>query len=305
VLKKHFVSGIGEIFRHEVTASRKHFMSGLRLGFMNRRVPGLMLIGLLLAACAPRASAIESGVSATLTALAPTSALPSTRSTSTPVPTLPPPTPTPAPTDAPSPTATGSPEPTATPQLENATLGDLIFEDEFDSPGLWSLGETDESNLTVNGGVMTFTQKKAGSFSFRITGKQGDNFHAEVSAALADRCNSGDRYGLMFRVQDPSNYYLFQIDCEARYRFVRYVADASTVLVDWTESEAIERGEQSANTLGVTAKDGIFLLSVNDQPLTTAADTTFASGRFGLLVGSNATPNFAVVFDNLRANKLP
>jgi hypothetical protein len=167
------------------------------------------------------------------------------------------------------------------------------------------LGETDDSNLTVTGGVMTFTQKKAGSFSFRITGKQGDNFHAEVSATLADRCNSGDRYGLMFRVQDPSNYYLFQVDCDARYRFIRYVADASTVLVDWTESEVIDDGAQASNKLGVTAQDGTFLLTINDQPLITAGDNTFSSGRFGLMVGSNATANFAVVFDDLKANKLP
>lgn len=290
---------------------------------MTRRVLVGLLLALGLAACAPRGNVIEAGVSATLTALAPTAFLPADRATSTSVPTLSLPTATaastepsvdtPALSDTPAvstdlsatPETTATLEAAATSEIGSATLGELLFDDQFDSPGLWSVGETDTSNVAISGGVMTYVQKTAGVFSFRIMGKQGDNFHAEISGALADRCASGDRYGLMFRVQDPSNYYLFQIDCDSRYRFVRYVADAATPLVDWTTSNDIERGAQAANTLSVTAQGGTFLLGVNGQPLTTAGDTTFAKGRFGVMVGSNTTKDFTVIFDNFKANKLP
>jgi hypothetical protein len=167
------------------------------------------------------------------------------------------------------------------------------------------VGETDSSNVAVSGGVMTFTQKIGGSFSIRIIGKQGRDFYAQVNTTLADRCASGDRYGLMFRVQDLSNYYAFQIDCDGRYRLMRYVADASTPIIDWTPSVAIQRGAQAANTLAVTAQGDSFLLTINATPLITATDGAFAEGRFGLMVGANFTKNFAVVFDNLQANKVP
>lgn len=280
--------------------------------------PLLFGLALLLVACAPRVEVIESSVGGTLTALAPTAILPVDRATSTAVPTLAPPTVALTPTEQaavePSPTSAqtdstaepaATPEPTATATLASVAVGELIFRDTFDSAGPWSVGETDSSNVSVTAGVMTFTQKTPGSFSIRIVGKQGDNFYAEVSGALADRCASGDRYGLMFRVQNPSNYYAFQIDCDGRYRLMRYVDDASTAIVDWTPSSAIQRGTQAINTLAVTAQGDSFLLAINGTPLTTAADGAFASGRFGLMVGANITQNFTVVFDNLQANKVP
>lgn len=278
----------------------------------------LLGLSLLLTACAPRVQVIESSVNGTLTALAPTAILPADRATSTSVPTLAPPTLATTPielaTIEPSPPATqtdstaepsSTPEPTATTTLASVAVGELIFRDTFDSAGPWSVGETDSSNVSVVGGVMSFTQKTPGSFSIRIVGKQGENFYAEVSGALADRCASGDRYGLMFRAQNPSNYYAFQIDCDGRYRLMRYVDDAATAIVDWTPSSAIQRGTQAVNTLAVTAQGDSFLLAINGAPLTTAADSAFASGRFGLMVGANITQNFTVVFDNLQANKVP
>jgi hypothetical protein len=264
------------------------------------------LISLFIAACAPRQTVIATGVSSTLTAMAPTAILPADRPTSTSVPTLAPPTATSLPTETPPlPTvaATEGPPPTDTPVA--GTVGELIFEDTFDNPGPWAVGDSGDSNVAVSGGVMSFAQKMPGSFSFRVIGRQGADFYAEVTGALAKNCGSGDFYGLMFRIQDASNYYAFQIDCDGRYRFARYVGGAKTAIVDWTGTSAINRGAQANNTLAVTARGSTFQFAVNGTPLATADDTAFASGRFGLMVGSNVTKNFTVLFDNLRANKVP
>src|SRR5574341_695185 len=184
---------------------------------MKQTVLTVVCFALILAACAPRPSVIAAGVSGTLTALAPTASLPVDRPTSTQVPTLSPPTQASSP--APTETATGeaivsftqtpASEPTPlltlappggqvdTPTPETYVLREMIFQDTFDAPGAWAVGETEDSNVSVSGGVMSFTQKTPGSFSFRIIGKQGQDFHVEVMTALADRCGSGDRYGLM------------------------------------------------------------------------------------------------------------
>jgi len=195
------------------------------------------------------------------------------------------------------------PPPTDTPVA--GTVGELIFEDTFDNPGPWAAGDFTDNSVSVSGGVMSFTQKTPGAFSFRVIGRQGADFYAEVTGALAKNCGSGDFYGLMFRIQDASNYYAFQIDCDGRYRFARYVGGAKTAIVDWTGTSAINRGAQANNTLAVTARGNTFQFAVNGTPLATADDTAFASGRFGLMVGSNVTKNFTVLFDNLRANKVP
>jgi hypothetical protein len=320
--------------------------------FSSRLRSAVFLLALvLLSACAPRAPLIAAGVSATLTALAPTAILPADRATSTAVPTLAPPAASPTPgnppaSEAPASEATATdtsasvtstsvtsasaisasatpanaeatpaptepptqaaPAPTAAPAAAPAsvTAGDLMFQDSFDSAGLWSVGETDSSSVSVAGGLMTFTQKTAGGFSVRIVGRKGSDFYAEVTAALADRCASGDRYGLMFRAQDLSNFYALQVNCDGQYRLVRYSGGAAAPIIDWTPSDVIQRGRQSANTLAVIARGAEFQVIINNTPLASASDASFADGRFGLMVGANITRNFTVLFDNLKANKL-
>ncbi|MEK7276093.1 MAG: hypothetical protein AAB427_01975 [Chloroflexota bacterium] len=276
----------------------------------------------LLSACAPRQAVIDSGVAATLTALVPTSLLPAGRPTSTAVPLIMPavspevPTPantaapenTTAPADTVAPAATVAQTATVAALPVNTaaanTTGALIFEDLFDTAGPWAVGDTTDSNVAVSGGALTYAQKTPGTFSYRLIGRQGGDFRAEVSTALPKGCGSGDKFGLMFRILDASNYYLFQIDCDGRYRLMRFVGGADTPLLDWSQSPAIKRGVNAANTLRVETKGNSITVFVNGERLGAATDLIFTSGRFGLWVGSNVTNNFTVVFDELRVYQL-
>jgi len=290
---------------------------------MKRIALVLILSVSLLSACAPRQAVIDSGVAATLTALVPTSLLPAGRPTSTAVPLIMPAVSpdTPAPADTPAPENTAAPADTATPAAADAltatvaappantaaanTTGALIFEDLFDTAGPWAVGDTTDSNVAVSGGALTYIQKNPGTFSYRIIGRQGSDFRAEVSTALPKGCGSGDKFGLMFRILDANNYYIFQIDCDGRYRLMRFVGGAGTPLIDWTQSTAIKRGANAANTLRVETKANSMAVFINGEQLGAASDSIFASGRFGLWVGSNVTNNFAVVFDELRVYQIP
>ena len=270
---------------------------------MNRLKGFILVVSTALAACAPRVDVIQSGVAGTLTALAPTPVLAADRPTSTPVPTVLPPTLTPVPSDTAVPSPTLGPSPTATPFT--AGLGSLIFEDTFNAPGGWALGDAADTNVAINSSILFYTQKNPQTFSFRVIGKTGQDFYAEVNTALASDCRSGDRFGLMFRVQDANNYYAFQIDCDGRYRLTRYASGAANPIVDWTQSDAVKRGAKANNKLGVIARSANLTVFVNDVQLASAEDAAYGNGRFGLWMGTNITKNFTVAFDDLRAYNLP
>lgn len=284
---------------------------------MKRIALGLILSLSLLSACAPRQAVIDSGVAATLTALVPTSLLPAGRPTSTPVPLIMPAVSpdTPVAADTPAPENTAAPAATDAQTATFAALpvntaaanttGALIFEDLFDTAGPWAVGDTADSNIAVSGGALTYIQKTPGTFSYRIIGRQGSDFRAEVSTALPKGCGSGDKFGLMFRILDANNYYVIQVDCEGRYRLMRLVGGAGTALIDWSQSTAIKRGVNAANTLRVETKGNSMTMFINGERLDTASDSIFAKGRFGLWVGSNVTKNFTVVFDELRVYQNP
>jgi len=294
----------------------------------------LLIAGMIvIAACSPRPIVIEVGVAATLTALAPTPVLPLDRPTSTPVPVVmpasetpltkptTPPTPAPtlpsvaptqnvaattaAPTSTTAPTSTPVPTATATEAPTAIKVGALIFEETFEAQGLWAIGDAGDSVVNIASGLLTYTQKNPGSYSARIIGRQGDDFYAEVGATPAGNCGTLDKYGLIFRAQDVANYYVFQLDCDGRYRLLRFGGSAANPLIDWTTSSAITRGSRAFNVLGLLAKGSTITLFINQTKVETATDSAYSNGRFGLWLGSNITRDLTVKFNGMKAFKLP
>lgn len=259
------------------------------------------MVGLTIAACSPRAEVVAQAVAGTLTAAAPpTSVLPAGRSTSTLVPTviatlppLPTPTPTPVVEDPP------------TPDPGVLVLGDLIYAEEFDTPGPWSVGETEANIVSVDRGVLSFTQKTPGTFAFRITGRQANDFYAQLSTQVVGPCRTGDRYGLIYRLQDGNNYYLFLLNCAQQYRVVRVTNGALEPLNDWTPNGTIRPDSSAVNAIGVRARGAQVDFFINEEHAFGTSDSAFGGGRFGVWVGAGATTNFTVEFDDLELYSLP
>jgi len=234
---------------------------------------------LVMSSCSPRTDVVESSVSATLAAEAPTtSVLRADRPTSTPVATI-------IPTTAAPPTITPTPviEPTPTVDPSELVLGDLIFAETFEQAGPWAVGETDANLVTVSDDVLTFTQKNIDTFAFR----------------------TNDRYGLIFRLQDGVNYNLFLVNCEKQFRLYRIVGGSLEALNDWTESEFIDDSVGAINVLGVRGRAAQLDLFVNGNYIWGVTDERFRGGRFGIWIGSGSTTNFTVVFDDLEIYSLP
>lgn len=254
---------------------------------------------LLLVACAPRADIVADAAGATLTAQVPTSRVDADRPTSTSIPTLLPATATPGPTETPFQEVTPDASPTLaiTPTPTLVSGGEILFEDPFDLPRDWATGEDADALVALEPGTLRFVQKQTPRFSLRITGREGDNFFTTLAAQTPGACRQGDRYGLMFRVGDPQNYYLFVIDCAQRHRAGKVVDGTFTFFYDWTLDEAIVGGNDATNELGIVANGPSLRFVVNGTQVATVEDTSFTTGRFGLWVGAETTANFTVLFD--------
>lgn len=259
----------------------------------------LLAAVLLLAACAPRPDVIANAAAATLTAQVPTSSVDANRPTSTPILTALPATATPGPTETPFQEVTPEASPTfeisPTPTLIRG--GEVLFEDPFDLPRDWATGETDDAIVALEPGILRFVQKQTPRFSLRITGRTGDDFFTTLAAQTPGTCRQGDRYGLMFRVVDPQNYYLFVIDCAQRHRAGKVVDGVFIFFYDWTLDEAIVSGADAANELGIVADGPNLRFVVNGTQVAAVEDNSFSAGRFGLWVGAESTANFIVLFD--------
>ena len=127
-----------------------------------------------------------------------------------------------------------------------------------------------------------------------------DNFILEVDARLLEG-DLGSSYGVLFRMQDTTRFYRFEITGDGLYMVERRDGEQGwTRFVDrWTESTAIKQGLGSVNRLRVEALGQTISLYVNDEPLDQFTDTAYSSGTIALDAGTFVQPAAQVAFDNL------
>jgi hypothetical protein len=221
-----------------------------------------------------------------------------------PVPTttpLPPPSATPEPTATPAPSATPEP-PSPTPNTFNEPGGGaLVFEDLFNSAGIWGVEDTEAHTIAVAGGALTITVKQADRWALTLAGRQARDFYAEVTAS-ATNCGGDDSYGLLFRLVDAANFYYFGLGCGGRYRLRGYVGGEWRELVEWTQADTVASAaaEDGSRKLAVRAVDDRLYFFANDIYLGEASDGALGVGTFGLFAHSTPLAGLAVRFDDLR-----
>jgi hypothetical protein len=279
-------------------------LRSLRLFFVPHVMKYLaFLLALTLAACAADPNVVAQAVDATLAArptATPIVVVVTVMSQAQSIPTV---TPVPSANELHSPTPlppdTPTPAPTATPGLP-FNLGASIFADDFTNPGQWNQSDDVAQRTAVEDGQLSIALKLGNRFALTYNNsKPARDFYASV-AGQASACAARDRVGLLTRVQDGENYYLFALDCDGHYRVAVVVAGAVTVLQDWTPAEAI-RPMAQGNVLGARAQGNTLEFFVNNQSLLTLTDNVFDEGGVGVYAGSDPfSENFSATFDDLQ-----
>jgi hypothetical protein len=126
------------------------------------------------------------------------------------------------------------------------------------------------------------------------------DFIMEVDAAQVSGPDN-NTYGVIFRYGlDAKEFYAFLISGDGFYVFTVDGADREEpeILVDWTESSAINKGAQT-NHIKVAAIGGNMKYFVNGQFLGEVQDTRFSTGVVGFFAGSLDEGGVQVSFDNL------
>jgi len=100
-------------------------------------------------------------------------------------------------------------------------------------------------------------------------------------------------YGLVFRIQDIDNHYIFMISANGYYRLGMYRDNNWTDLIPWTRSRLVN--QEGKNTLRVETQGSRFRLFLNENLAAEHVDGTFASGHVGFVT----TDDVNAAFDNV------
>jgi TolB-like protein len=101
-------------------------------------------------------------------------------------------------------------------------------------------------------------------------------------------------YGILFRVQDDDNYYLFDITQTGYFKLDKKVDGNYSDITSWEPTSAINTAGK--NILKVEALGKNITLYINNFKVKEVVDGTFHSGEFGFFAGGNVH----AAFDNVK-----
>lgn len=219
-----------------------------------------------------------------------------------------------APTQAP--TATSGPAPTSVPGDPRNRLGNATNTDNMNdsTSWIWPTGQNDFTSVSFSGGMMTLTglTEKLG---WRLANPEGTDFGNIYLEAIfkTGTCSGSDQYGLMVRVpvlKDADRGYLFGFRCDGQYSLRKWDGTVGTKgtmtrLKDWTASDAILKGSNQVNRMGLMMVGSRLIMYANGQLLGEVSDSTWTSGTFGVYIGPGPTNQFAVQVDQMAYWKNP
>lgn len=112
-------------------------------------------------------------------------------------------------------------------------------------------------------------------------------------------------FGVLFRMQNPTQFYRFDITGNGLYMIERHNADNTwtQLLPDWTTTPAINQGLNSTNQLKVVAVGASLSFYVNGILLQEIQDVTYGAGTIALDAGTFGRSGLQVVFDNVKVTQ--
>lgn len=122
------------------------------------------------------------------------------------------------------------------------------------------------------------------------------DFEVEVEALVEDG-GIDNSHGLLFRFQDPENFYRFDISGDGYFLLSKYLDGNWITLQDWTPSEFIML--DTPNLLKISAFGPSITAWVNGEQVASITDDSLTHGNFGFFAGTFADPYVWVSFDNL------
>jgi hypothetical protein len=185
-------------------------------------------------------------------------------------------------------------------QDQRPGLGDLLFTDVFDQPGLWSTSGTAYNGATVIRNQLLLSISGQGPLTIISLRSQPTltDFYAEATVKL-NLCGGKDQIGMLFRAALGNNHYRFVVSCDGQTRLERMVSGSLMPLNAWLPSGDAPIAAPSEVKIGVWASGSEMRFFLNDHLQFTFRDSYLHSGTFGFFAYVNGAAPLNAAFSDL------
>jgi hypothetical protein len=207
------------------------------------------------------------------------------------------------------PTLTNVPPPSETPIPID--FGNVLLEDDFSNSNRgWGTGtDTDSSVEYANDGLQVLVFKTNYLTWSTPNATDYQNIHVEVTAIHNDT-NPYTAFGVICNeLENTASFYYFVITPSGQYAIAKAEVGQTDFFFtnddQWGSSDLIPRNAASYR-IGANCGNGTLTLYVDGQQIDSVSDSTYTTGRVGLITwSSDEAPSADIVFDDFEVTSLP
>ncbi len=180
------------------------------------------------------------------------------------------------------------------------TGGQTLFSDDFSNPDSgWATGQASSGQGFYRDGRFHLQVDSDSAWLWSTADWEGADVMIVVDAFVERPTGEGD-FGIICRYQDGENFYALEISEDGYYAIWKMENGQESYLVDWTPSPDVP--QEGPIVLGAACAGDQLVLAVQDHILAQVQDSTFTSGKVGLIAGTFNTGGLWVSFDNFEVS---
>jgi len=172
--------------------------------------------------------------------------------------------------------------------------------------GDWSTVVADDRTIAVTDQTLAIDVASTGQLAFSryqpAAELTASDYYVEVAASTEDSERDGS-YGVLFRVLDEQNFYLFEV-LQDRYGLRKLQNGEWSTLIDWTSSEYLDLTPGAVHRLGVWVAGPNIGLLIDDWVVATLLEESLPTGGVALGAGTFGAETFSATFDDLQLWRL-
>lgn len=195
---------------------------------------------------------------------------------------------------------------TATPEPPTPSpVPRMIFQDDFEDPGSgWVLESSDALAGFFEEGSLHLHVKSPMLLAWIQNPELQslDDFDLEVDATQVSGPDNNE-YGVMFRYQNPDNFYAFLVTGAGSFGVTAKINGEYYSVLNFTLTPSVQPGT-STNRLRLVADGPQITVYANGELLAIVPDNTFRRGDIFLAAGAFEQGDVHVAFDNLKVTEI-
>ena len=184
-------------------------------------------------------------------------------------------------------------------QLDPPSSGEVLFSDDFSSPGSWEVWSDEYSVVDYNSDGLRFFVNQPDYIYWSRPSKDFIDVIVSVNALKVSGPDDNN-FGVLCRYNNRDNYYYAVISSDG-YLGIMKVQDGIHTLISSDQlqySEVILQGDHQENHIRLECNGPNLALDVNDVRLAVAYDTDLTWGGVGLIVGTYEQIGVDILFDD-------